>query len=264
MHERVRRLHARGVAPKCRVFVMPNDADGLFYARAASKTAQRVQVELEIVQLDAGTDTQSIARAIAHASADDLVHGILLQRPLSGYIDEAAVCQSIAPSKDVDCAHPLNYGLLSLGKAAFPPATAAAVLQLLQEPEQPALEGAHAVVVGRSRVVGQPIALLLSGANATITLCHSRTKNLAQLCRSADVLVAAVGKAGFVGADMVKGGATVIDVGTNLIAGTVTGDVDAAVVAPIAGVLSPVPGGVGPVTTAMLLRNVVRAAEQAN
>jgi methylenetetrahydrofolate dehydrogenase (NADP+)/methenyltetrahydrofolate cyclohydrolase len=195
---------------------------------------------------------------IGELNADERVTGILVQLPLPPQIDEDRVIRSIDPTKDVDGFHPTNAGFLLLGRPTLPPATPAGILELLREYEI-ALQGADAVVIGRSNIVGKPISLLLLAEHATVTITHSRTTNLAERVRAADIVVAAVGRAGTVTAGMVKPGATVIDVGINRLTGKVVGDVSPDVVE-VAGHLTPVPGGVGPMTIAMLLRNTVRAA----
>ncbi len=195
---------------------------------------------------------------IAGLNADERVTGILVQLPLPPQIDEDRVVRSLDPIKDVDGFHPINAGFLLLGRPTLTPATPAGILELLREYEI-GLQGADVVVIGRSNIVGKPISLLLLAEHATVTITHSRTTNLAERVRSADVVVAAVGRAEMVTAEMVKPGATVIDVGINRVDGKVVGDVSADV-AEVAGHLTPVPGGVGPMTIAMLLRNTVRAA----
>jgi methylenetetrahydrofolate dehydrogenase (NADP+) / methenyltetrahydrofolate cyclohydrolase len=195
---------------------------------------------------------------VAELNADEHVTGILVQLPLPPQIDEDLVIRSIDPVKDVDGFHPLNAGFLLLGRPTLPPATPAGILELLREYEIE-LQGADAVVIGRSNIVGKPISLLLLAEHATVTITHSRTTNLAERVRAADIVIAAVGRAATVTAEMVKPGATVIDVGINRVDDKVVGDV-APDVAEVAGHLTPVPGGVGPMTIAMLLRNTVHAA----
>ncbi len=195
---------------------------------------------------------------VAELNADDRVTGILVQLPLPSQIDEDLVIRSIDPVKDVDGFHPINAGFLLLGRPTLPPATPAGILELLREYEIE-LKGADAVVIGRSNIVGKPVSLLLLAEHATVTITHSRTTNLAERVRAADIVVAAVGRPETVTAEMVKPGATVIDVGINRVDGKVVGDV-APNVTQVAGHLTPVPGGVGPMTIAMLLRNTVRAA----
>lgn len=192
---------------------------------------------------------------------DDAIHGILVQSPIPSHLDEMAVVRAIDPAKDVDGFHVENAGKLMVGIPGFVPCTPKGVIRMLRE-EGIAMAGKHAVVVGRSNIVGKPMAMLLLAENATVTVCHSRTENLAEITRTADILVAAVGKAGLITADMVKPGAAVIDVGMNRNAeGKLCGDVDFAGVSEVAGAITPVPGGVGPMTIAMLLENTLEAAQ---
>lgn len=258
---RAKALAARGVAPKCIAIVAEGDAPGLLYAQTARHGGAQVGVEIEIVPIGAGADTSGALAIVARCVEEPSAHGVIIQRPLPVRIDEARVVSAMDRRKDVDCCHPQTFGLLALGRPTFAPATALAVMELLKRPPAPSLRGARVVVVGRSPIVGKPAALLLIAADATVTVCHSKTVDLAEECRHADVLVVAIGKAGFVTAGMVKPGATVIDVGTNVVNGRLAGDVDASV-RDVAGAITPVPGGVGPVTTAVLLRNIVDAAEQ--
>ena len=255
-------LRARGVTPHCNAFVAEGDSDGAFYAASLKKVGEFIGVEVAIHQVAPSAGTAQFVYVVERSAADRAVHGIVVQRPLPAPLDMPAIARAIPYEKDVDGASPLSLGLMAQGTPRFVPATAEAVVELLRDPTLPSLSGARAVVIGRSLVVGRPVAALLTLADATVTICHSRTRDLEAICASADILVAAVGKPGFVTAKMVKRGATVIDVGTNLVKGAVVGDVDAASVATVAGALTPVPGGVGVVTTSILLRNVVTAAEQ--
>ena len=192
--------------------------------------------------------------------ADDSIDGILVQLPLPPHIDAAAVTACISPEKDADGFHPYNLGRLAEGRpAAVAPGTPLGCMELLRRSEMP-IRGSRAVVVGRSAIVGRPLALMLTNADATVTICHSRTRDLAAVCREADILVAAIGRPGMVDASFVKPGAFVIDVGTTPRDGVVLGDVDRESVEPVAGWLTPVPGGVGPMTVAMLLRNTTSLA----
>jgi methylenetetrahydrofolate dehydrogenase (NADP+)/methenyltetrahydrofolate cyclohydrolase len=208
--------------------------------------------------LPAETSEEELLALVAELNANDAVHGILVQLPLPGHIDEGRVLRAVSPRKDVDGFHPASAGQLYLDEPTFVPATPLGIMALLEEYEV-ALEGARAVVIGRSTIVGKPAALLLLRANATVTICHSRTADLAAEVANADVLVAAVGKAGVVSAEMVKPGSAVIDVGMNRTDDGLRGDVDPNA-AERAGLITPVPGGVGPMTIAMLLRNTVKAA----
>ena len=258
---RARALAERRIVPKCIAIVAEGDAPGLLYAQTARHGGAQVGVEIEIVPIGAGADTTGALAIVARCVEEPSAHGVIIQRPLAGRIDEPRVVATMDRRKDVDCCHPQTFGLLALGRPTFAPATALAILELLQRPPAPPLRGARVAVVGRSPIVGKPTALLLTAADATVTLCHSKTADLADECRRADVLVVAIGRPNFVTGDMVRPGATVIDVGTNVVGGRLTGDVDASV-REVAGAITPVPGGVGPVTTAVLLRNIVEAAEQ--
>jgi methylenetetrahydrofolate dehydrogenase (NADP+)/methenyltetrahydrofolate cyclohydrolase len=205
------------------------------------------------------TPESEILDLIVELNADDEVDGILVQLPLPEHMDESKVTRAVEASKDVDGFHPSNAGQLFLGEPHLVPATPLGIMRMLEEYDVP-LKGAEAVVVGRSEIVGKPIAMLLLAEHATVTMCHSRTVDLAEHTRGADVLVAAVGRPGLVAPDMVKPGATVVDVGVNRTESGLVGDVDKAV-AEVAGLMTPVPGGVGPMTIAMLLQNTLRAAQ---
>ncbi len=208
--------------------------------------------------LSSDTSEEELLALVAELNADERVSGILVQLPLPVQIEEERVIAALDPVKDVDGFHPINAGFLMLGRPTLPPATPSGILELLLEYDVP-LAGARALVIGRSNIVGKPIALLLLAEHATVTMAHSRTRSLEALAREADVVVAAVGRPGTVTASMVKPGATVIDVGINRVNGRVVGDVEKDVRS-VAGLVTPVPGGVGPMTIAMLLRNTLRAA----
>jgi methylenetetrahydrofolate dehydrogenase (NADP+)/methenyltetrahydrofolate cyclohydrolase len=236
----------------------------MLYAQTARRIGAEAGIQIEIVPIGANADTSG-ALAIAHRIVDEpTVHGIMFQRPLPARLDEQRLVEAIDPAKDVDGAHPFNQGLLAVGKATIPPATAAAILEILRVPPAPPLRGARVAVIGRSAVVGRPAAAMLTAADATVTLCHSRTKNIAAITRESDIVILALGKPGFLKGDMVSPGAVVVDVGTTVVDGRLVGDADAPSVSEVAGALTPVPGGVGPITTAVLLRNIVTAAENLN
>jgi methylenetetrahydrofolate dehydrogenase (NADP+)/methenyltetrahydrofolate cyclohydrolase len=234
------------------------DAASAIYVSNKEKACVEAGIEAFHHGPPADISEEELLGLIGALNADERVTGILVQLPLPPQIDEERVIRSIDPTKDVDGFHPTNAGFLLLGRPTLPPATPAGILELLREYEI-ALQGADAVVIGRSNIVGKPISLLLLAEHATVTITHSRTTNLAERVRAADIVVAAVGRAETVTAGMVKPGATVIDVGINRRNGKVVGDVSPDVVE-VAGHLTPVPGGVGPMTIAMLLRNTVRAA----
>jgi methylenetetrahydrofolate dehydrogenase (NADP+) / methenyltetrahydrofolate cyclohydrolase len=236
-----------------------DDAASDIYIRLKQKAAAEVGIEAQDLRLPAETSEDELLGIVAGLNADGAVDGILVQLPLPEHIDEGRVIRSVAPAKDVDGFNPVNAGLLYLGTPGHVPATPLGIMELLAVSDVP-LEGARAVVIGRSAIVGKPVAHLLLQANATVTICHSRTVELARHTLDADVLVAAVGVAALVSPEMVKAGATVIDVGMNRTEAGLVGDVDPGAMA-VAGRMTPVPGGVGPMTIALLLRNAVRAAK---
>jgi methylenetetrahydrofolate dehydrogenase (NADP+)/methenyltetrahydrofolate cyclohydrolase len=255
------------VAEEVRAFGQPvclatilvgDDPASHVYVGAKHKASHEAGIDSRDHRLPADTAQETVLELIAELNADDGVDGILVQLPLPDHIDEPTVLRSVDPAKDVDGFHPLNAGLLFIGEPFLVPATPSGVMVMLDE-HGVELEGAEAVVIGRSEIVGKPMAALLLARNATVTTCHSRTVDLASHTRRADVLVAAVGRPGLVTADMVKPGATVIDVGVNRTESGLVGDVDPGVFE-VAGRMTPVPGGVGPMTIAMLLRNTLTAA----
>lgn len=237
-----------------------DDPASAVYVRNKRQACTEAGIESIHHELPAATSEQQLLELVAELNADPRVTGILCQLPLPDHIDEDRVIRAIDPVKDVDGFHPLNAGLLLQGSGILLPATPAGIMEILDEYDVP-LQGAQAVVVGRSNIVGKPISLLLLQRHATVTICHSRTRELPELTRGADVLVAAIGKARAITREMVKPGACVIDVGINRVDGKLVGDV-AEDVADVAGLLTPVPGGVGPMTIAALLRNTMRAARR--
>lgn len=237
-----------------------DDPASAVYVRNKRQACTEAGIESIHHELPAATSEQELLELVAELNADPRVTGILCQLPLPDHIDEDRVIRAIDPVKDVDGFHPLNAGLLLQGSGILLPATPAGIMEILDEYDVP-LQGAQAVVVGRSNIVGKPISLLLLQRHATVTICHSRTRELPELTRGADVLVAAIGKARAITREMVKPGACVIDVGINRVDGKLVGDV-AEDVADVAGLLTPVPGGVGPMTIAALLRNTMRAARR--
>ncbi len=256
--ESVAGLRAAGTTPSLAVVLPAEDEAARWYVRSLQRQAAKVGVGCEVHEL-AGAGTDEVLDRLRRLSSDPAVHGIICQTPLPDGVSLAEAGARIDPAKDVDGANPVSLGLLAAGRPSFAPATAAAVLEILRR-EQVPLSGARAVVVGRSVVVGKPAALLLLAENATVTICHSRTRELAGVCAEAEVLVAAVGRAGLIGAPYIRPGAVVIDVGTNPTPeGGLAGDVDADA-AGAASALTPVPGGVGPVTTILLMRHTVEAA----
>jgi methylenetetrahydrofolate dehydrogenase (NADP+)/methenyltetrahydrofolate cyclohydrolase len=260
---RVERLKTRGVVPGLAVVIVGEDPASQVYVRNQATASGAIGMHSEVHALPADTPQALLLQFIATLNANRNVHGILVQLPLPRHIDSRAVVAAIAPEKDVDGFHYRNVGALVLGEPAFYPCTPWGVMKMLEH-EGVKVEGLHAVVVGRSTIVGKPMALMLLNAGATVTVCHSKTRDLAAMTRQADLLVAAVGKPRMIGASMVKPGAVVIDVGINRMAdGKLAGDVDFAAVSQVASLITPVPGGVGPMTIAMLLANTVKAAEQA-
>jgi methylenetetrahydrofolate dehydrogenase (NADP+) / methenyltetrahydrofolate cyclohydrolase len=238
-----------------------DDPASHIYIDLKQKAARQVGMEARDLKLAADTSEEDVLATIAELNADDSVDGLLVQLPLPAHIDETRVIEAIAPEKDIDGIHPVNAGRLYLGRPALVPGTPLGVMRMLDEYEIP-LEGANAVVVGRSAIVGKPMAHLLLQRNATVTVCHSRTQDLQRHTLDADVLVAAVGRLHLISADMVKAGSTVIDVGMNRAEGSrkVLGDVDPGAMERAA-YMTPVPGGVGPMTIAMVLQNTVTAAQ---
>ena len=235
-----------------------DDPASHIYINLKQKAAEAAGIEARDHRIPAGTSEEEVLALIAELNADDGVDGLLVQLPLPAQIDEATVIEAIDPAKDIDGIHPTNAGRLYLGRPTLVPGTPLGVMRMLEEYEIE-LQGAHAVVIGRSSIVGKPMAQLLLAANATVTMCHSRTRDLAHHTLDADVLVAAVGQPHMVTAEMVKVGATVIDVGLTRTEEGLFGDVDP-IAAERAGFITPVPGGVGPMTIAMVLQNTVTAA----
>lgn len=255
-------LVASGVTPRLSVVVATDDGGSAWYVSSIAKAAAKAGIACDVIDLGVDATPALIGETLTKLSADDAVHGIILQTPLPPGVTLQDMAEAINPAKDVDGANPLSLGRLAAGMPAFAPATAEAVVVLLDHHGVP-LEGRSAVVVGRSTVVGKPLAHLLLSRNATVTVCHSRTTDLAAVTSRAEILVAAVGQAQMLGPDHVAPGAVVVDVGTNPTDdGGLVGDVDTDAVVDVAGSVTPVPGGVGPVTTALLLRHTVEAASR--
>lgn len=251
-----------GITPGLAVIIVGENPASQVYVRNKHKACTELGFYSKGVELPATTTREELLAEIQRLNNDEKIHGILVQLPLPKELQpyESEVLEAINPLKDVDGFHPVNVGRLVTGQKALVPCTPHGCLRMLELAEIP-VEGANAVIIGRSNIVGKPMFHLLLGKNATVTICHSRTKNLAEITRQADILVAAVGKAGFVTADMVKSGAAVIDVGINRIAPKkLVGDVDFEAVKEVAGAITPVPGGVGLLTIAMLMQNTVEAA----
>jgi methylenetetrahydrofolate dehydrogenase (NADP+)/methenyltetrahydrofolate cyclohydrolase len=264
----IARLRARGITPGLAVVLLGDHPASRAYVRSKDKTCRELGMYSRKLELPASTTQEELLRLIAGLNADPAIHGILVQSPPPQHIDEAAVVRAIDPRKDVDGFHPLNVAALAMeDPSALVPCTPLGCLELLRAYDIPT-RGARAVVVGRSLIVGKPMAMLLlaKGADATVTVAHSRTADLAAVCREADILVAALGRPKFLGAEHVREGAVVIDVGINRVEDPadprgyrLVGDVDFDAVAPKCRAITPVPGGVGPMTIAMLMGNTVRA-----
>lgn len=261
MKARAAALDARGVRPGLAVILVGEDPASQIYVRNKAKACEGIGMHSEVLRYPANTSEDLILGKIAELNRDASIHGILVQLPLPPQIDNNKVLEALSPAKDVDGFHQYNVGALVTGTSNFPPCTPYGVMALLDHYAIP-IEGRHAVVIGRSNIVGKPMALMLLARSATVTICTSKTTNLAHFTRDADILVAAVGKARLVTGTMVKENATVIDVGMNRLPdGKLAGDVDFDSVSEKAGHITPVPGGVGPMTITMLLANTLRAAE---
>ena len=262
--ERGAALRARGVEPHLVVILVGDNPASQVYVRSKVQDSQKTGLKATLEAYPADMAQAQLLERIAALNADAGVHGILVQLPLPAHMDAERVLEAIAPHKDVDGFHALNAGALMTGQPGFRPCTPSGCMRMLQSIGMSDLRGKNAVVIGRSNIVGKPMALMLLGADATVSICHSGTKDLAAYTRAADVVVAAVGRRNLLGAGMVKPGAVIIDVGMNRNdEGKLCGDVDFAAVREVAGWITPVPGGVGPMTRAMLLVNTLEAAERA-
>lgn len=257
----VEELKKQGVYPKLAVIMVGDDSASAVYVRNKSKACNEIGIDFEEFLLKEETTREELLGLIEELNQRKDVHGILLQSPIPKHLDIREAFNAIDYRKDVDGFHPINVGKLAIGEDSFVSCTPAGVMKMLEE-YNIEIEGKNAVVIGRSNIVGKPMAQLLLNANATVTTCHSKTKNIAEIANKADILVAALGKPKFVTVDMVKEGAVVIDVGINRNEeGKLVGDVDFEAVEPKASYITPVPGGVGPMTIAMLMTNVVKAAK---
>lgn len=256
-------LKERGIDVGLAVIIVGNNPASKVYVANKKKACEELGIISEEYALPKSTTEEQLLELIAELNGKKSINGILCQLPLPSHIDEKRVIDSISPEKDVDAFHPHNVGRIMIGDYDFVPCTPAGIMEML-EYEGIDVEGKKCVVIGRSNIVGKPMGMLLLHKNGTVTICHSRTRDLKEICRSADILVAAVGKAKFVTADMVKLGAVVIDVGMNRVDGKLCGDVDFDMVEGIASAITPVPGGVGPMTIAMLMQNTLTAAKKQN
>ncbi len=256
-------LQAKGIAPGLAVVLVGEDPASQVYVRNKIRACEELGIRSQDHRLPADTTQERLLELIGELNGDPAVHGILVQLPLPKQISDQAVIAAIDPKKDVDAFHPQNVGKIVQGNYDFLPCTPAGVMALLRSTGVP-VAGKECVVIGRSNIVGKPMALLMLHEHATVTICHSRTRDLAEVCRRADILIVAIGKARFVTAGMVKEGAVVIDVGMDRDEnGKLCGDVDFAGVEPKAGYITPVPGGVGPMTITMLMQNTITAARLA-
>lgn len=257
----IEELKKSGILPGLAVIIVGEDPASKVYVGRKEAMCQELGMHSEKFALPEDTTQEELMALVEKLNNDNKIHGILVQLPLPKGLDEKAIINTIRPEKDVDAFHPSNVGKIMIGDYDFVPCTPAGIMELIAE-SGVEVEGKTCVVVGRSNIVGKPMSMLLLHKNGTVTTCHSRTKNLAEVCKTADILVAAVGKANFITADMVKPGAVVIDVGMNRLSdGKLVGDVDFENVEKIAGAITPVPGGVGPMTIAMLMRNTFTAAK---
>ncbi|MBO5745494.1 MAG: bifunctional methylenetetrahydrofolate dehydrogenase/methenyltetrahydrofolate cyclohydrolase FolD [Clostridia bacterium] len=258
----VEALKSQGVTPGLAVIIVGTDPASQVYVGSKERTCIELGMYSEKYELPESTTNEELLALVEKLNKDDKIHGILCQLPLPRHLDEKAVIDAIDPSKDVDAFHVQNVGKIMLGDYDFLPCTPAGIMEMLKFSDIDPC-GKHCVVIGRSNIVGKPMAMLMLHANATVTVCHSKTQNLKEICRNADILVAAVGRAKFVTADMVKDGAVVIDVGMNRDEnGKLCGDVDFASVEPKCSAITPVPGGVGPMTIAMLMQNTLTSAKR--
>ena len=254
-------LAARGVRPGLAAILAGNDPASRVYVRNKARACEETGMRSEVHEFPEQVSEAALLECVARLNADPKVHGIVVQLPLPRQLDAARVLAAVSPLKDVDGFHAVNLGALVQGRPGFVPGTPAGVMRLLAHAGVP-LAGRRAVIVGRSTIVGKPLALLLLQKDATVTICHSKTADLAAVTAQADILIAAVGRAKLITADMVKPGGCVIDVGINRLADkSLAGDVDFAAAKEVAGCITPVPGGVGPMTVAMLMVNTVRAAQ---
>ena len=262
MKAEVAALAEEGITPGLAVVLVGEDPASQVYVRNKEQACEELGIYSEKYLLPAQTTQEELLALVDKLNGKPDIDGILVQLPLPGHLDEKAVIAAISPEKDVDAFHAQNVGKIMIGNYKFLPCTPAGVMELLRA-AQVEVSGRECVVIGRSNIVGKPMAMLLLHQNGTVTICHSRTRDLAEVTRRADILVAAVGKAKFVTADMVKQGATVIDVGMNRDEnGKLCGDVDFDAVCEVAGAITPVPGGVGPMTITMLMKNTIAAAKR--
>lgn len=261
MKEEVTQLHEQGIHPKLVVVIIGEDPASMSYVKGKQRASDKVGMDSDLIELPVETSQQELLDLIEKLNQDSTVHGILVQLPLPDHIEEQNVIEAINPEKDVDGFHPINVGRMMTGKDTFYPCTPFGILVMLQR-AQVELEGKHAVIIGRSNLVGKPIGQLLLNENATVTHCHSRTKNMRELTKLADIVIVAAGKPDLITGEDIREGAIVIDVGVNRVDGKLTGDVDFDSAFEKASHITPVPKGVGPMTITMLLHNTIKAAKQ--
>lgn len=262
LQEQVEVLKEKGITPNLTVVIVGNDGASLSYVKSKNKAAEKIGIASDIVHLEESATEEEVLDTVRRLNEDENVHGILVQVPLPKQVDENKVLEAIAPEKDVDGFSPINIGRLYTGQETFIPCTPLGIMELLKHTGS--LEGKDVAVIGRSHIVGQPVAKLLTNENATVTLMHSRTKNMVEKLKDFDVVVSAVGKPGLVKGEDLKEGAVVIDVGNTVVDGKLVGDVDFDSAQEVASYITPVPGGVGPLTITMVLNNALVAAKRAN
>ncbi|OGX80327.1 bifunctional methylenetetrahydrofolate dehydrogenase/methenyltetrahydrofolate cyclohydrolase [Exiguobacterium sp. SH31] len=260
LKDQVTALRARSITPKLKVILIGDDPASHSYVRGKERAAKEIGIDSQILRFDDDMTEADLLKLIDLLNEDQAVHGILVQLPLPNHIDESRVIMRISPDKDVDGFHPENVGKMMLGLDTLLPCTPHGILHLVKT--QTDLVGKHVVVVGRSQIVGKPVGMLFLNESSTVTYCHSKTADLGAMTRQADILIVAVGRAGLVTADMVKPGAIVIDVGVNRVDNRLVGDVDYEGVKDVASAITPVPGGVGPMTITMLMHNTVEVASR--
>lgn len=262
LQEQVEALKEKGITPNLTVVIVGNDGASLSYVKSKNKAAEKIGMASDIVHLEESATEEEVLDTVRRLNEDENVHGILVQVPLPKQVDENKVLEAIVPEKDVDGFSPINIGRLYTGQETFIPCTPLGIMELLKHTGS--LEGKDVAVIGRSHIVGQPVAKLLTNENATVTLMHSRTKNMVEKLKDFDVVVSAVGKPGLVKGEDLKEGAIVIDVGNTVVDGKLVGDVDFESAQEVASYITPVPGGVGPLTITMVLNNALVAAKRAN
>ncbi|MCM3066362.1 bifunctional methylenetetrahydrofolate dehydrogenase/methenyltetrahydrofolate cyclohydrolase FolD [Priestia flexa] len=263
LKEEVAQLKEQGVVPGLTVILVGDNPASHSYVKAKAKACEEIGVASEVIKRDVNITQEELLQEIQQLNESEAVHGILVQLPLPNHIDEKAVLNAISPKKDVDGFHPVSVGNMVIGDECYLPCTPHGIIELIKRSGEE-ISGKHAVVIGRSNIVGKPVAMLLLQENATVTIAHSRTKDLSAMIKQADILVSAVGRPRLVKAEDLKLGAIVIDVGNTMENGKLVGDIDYEPAKEVAGYITPVPGGVGPMTITMLLKNTVDAAKTIN